>query len=382
VDIEYGGADGFAGGFSLRLLGPDGLTLRAAEAELMAAISQYAGVYGVRSGLEGGQSELSINLRPDAIGLGITPEQLARQIGTNYGGAEVQRILRDGQDIEVRLHVEDAARDEIGDILDARIRSDQGMWLRVAAVTEIEGTYTPSAIARFNGDLVSTVSAVIDSDIVTRGEIVSVIKEEVMPGILAKYPGVALAPGGALEEQENIEDKLIGAGLLSILAIYALLAIPLKSYFQPFLIFAVLPFGAIGAVLGHVLLGLPVSVFSFFGMLALAGVMVNDSLVLISRYHALRAQGAEIADSIVEASLTRFQAIFLTTATTVIGLAPLMTEISEQAQILIPAAVSIAFGLISATLITLILLPVLLMIYAQDLVEPRAGARRSVPSGA
>ncbi|MEM8554852.1 MAG: efflux RND transporter permease subunit [Pseudomonadota bacterium] len=371
VNIRFGEADALGGGFSLRLMGDDIASLRAAGAELETALSQIAGVSNVRASLSGGQSELRVMLRPQAIGLGVTPEALAQQIGSNFGGVEVQRVLRDGQELEVRLRLEASARDQVSDIQDARIRSDSGAWLPVSAIATVGGTYAPAMVERFNGNLLNQVSATLDRSIVSSGDVADAMFDGTLPKILERYPGVVLAPGGAVEEQEDIEAGLIGAMLVSLLAIYLLLAVPLKSYVQPFLILAVLPFGFLGAAAGHWVLGLPLSMLSFFGMLALAGIMVNDSLVMLTRYHTLRAESLDVTAAITGAATSRFQAIFLTTATTVIGLGPMIAETSEQAQILIPAAISLAFGLLAATLVTLVLLPALLACY-EDLVSKPA----------
>lgn len=188
--------------------------------------------------------------------------------------------------------------------------------------------------------------------------------EEWIPHLKEQYPTVTLSIAGELEETEALKGGLIRALIFTCILIYALLAIPLKSYWQPVIIMSVIPFGFVGATLGHLIMQLPLSILSFFGMLALAGVVVNDSLVMMSRYNQSRESGAGVHEALVDSGVGRFQAIFLTTTTTVAGLTPLMSETSEQAQYLIPAAVSLAFGEIFATAITLILIPVLIAISA------------------
>ena len=167
---------------------------------------------------------------------------------------------------------------------------------------------------------------------------------------------------GELEEMTEILDSLKRALLLAAVLIYVLMAVPLKSYWQPIVILAIVPFGFVGAALGHLIMGIPLSILSFFGMLALTGVVVNDSLVLITRYNQARESGLGVPEALHDAGIGRFRAIFLTTATTVIGLTPLLTETSEQAQYLIPAAVSLAFGELFSTALMLLLVPVLIAI--------------------
>ncbi|MEM6480901.1 MAG: efflux RND transporter permease subunit [Pseudomonadota bacterium] len=362
VNLTFGDADGFAGGFSMKLYGPDQAVLQAAGKALILEMAQIEGVRNARASLTGARPELTVSLRTEAQGLGITPDVLSDQVGASFGGIEVQRILRDGQEIEVRLQLSDTARDQLGDVLEARIQNSRGTWFPLSTLANLRETYSPLIVERFNGELVNTISATLDPRVAEAIDVFEVVTERIFPEVISNYPGVELAPGGAIEERRTIEGGLISALILSLILIYALLAIPLKSYVAPFLIFAVLPFGFLGAVVGHVIIGLPVSLVSLFGMLALAGVMVNDSLVMLSRYNVHREAGQAVPEAIETAACSRFKAIFLTTATTSLGLGPLILETSEQAQILIPAAVSLAFGLIFATVVTLILLPILVSV--------------------
>jgi len=188
---------------------------------------------------------------------------------------------------------------------------------------------------------------------------------------------VKVLAAGELEEIAEISGGLKRALLLAAVLIYVLMAVPLKSYWQPFVILAIVPFGFVAAAVGHLIMGVTLSVFSFFGMLALTGVVVNDSLVMITRYNQAREEGESVDRSLHSAGVGRFRAIFLTTATTVIGLLPLMTETSEQAQYLIPAAVSLAFGELFGTALMLVLVPVLIAI-AEDVISLlRPGSHQS-----
>ena len=201
--------------------------------------------------------------------------------------------------------------------------------------------------------------------------------QQLVPELQASYPSVKVLAAGELEEIAEISGGLKRALLLAAVLIYVLMAVPLKSYWQPFVILAIVPFGFVAAAVGHLIMGVTLSIFSFFGMLALIGVVVNDSLVMITRYNQARAEGESVDRSLHSAGVGRFRAIFLTTATTVIGLLPLMTETSEQAQYLIPAAVSLAFGELFGTALMLVLVPVLIAI-AEDVISLlRPGSRQS-----
>ncbi len=363
VELEITGAESLAGGFEFRLFGKNREELRAASAELRTYLAGISGLSNLRDSLSGGRPEFTIRLKAEALGLGITPESLARQLGAGFGGAEAQRIRRDGQEIKVIVQLQDSARDTVGDLMSARIRSDSGAWLPLPSVATIAGGYVPGAVARFNGKLVNRVAASVDRDIAAPEEIAHAVFEELAPRLAQRYPTVELRGGGELEEIGEIQGGLLRALALATVLIYVLMAVPLKSYVQPLLILAIIPFGFIGAAAGHLLMGLPLSVLSFFGMLALAGVVVNDSLVLLTRYRQTRERGLAPLAAVEEAAISRFRAIFLTTATTVIGLLPLLSETSEQAQYLIPAAVSLAFGELFATALMLILVPVLVLVF-------------------
>jgi multidrug efflux pump subunit AcrB len=274
----------------------------------------------------------------------------------------VQRIRRDSSEIRVLVQNARPARNTVDDLLQTRLRSDTGAWVPLTTVAEVNGGYVAGMKHRLNGQTVNTVAAAIDRSVVSPAEVAQAVTEQMVPLLAQKYPSVQVSFGGELEEMGEIQGGLLRALLLATVLIYVLMAVPLKSYSQPFIILAIIPFGFVGAAIGHLIMGLPLSLFSFFGMLALTGVVVNDSLVLITRYNQNRTSGMDVISALHEAGIGRFRAIFLTTATTVIGLLPLLTETSEQAQYLIPAAASLAFGEIFGTALMLILVPVLIAI--------------------
>lgn len=368
TEFQITGSEQLAGGFQVRLMSKDTDLLEQASNELKQFLTQIEGISNIREDLVGGQPELRLRLRPDARNLGFSAETLARQIGYGFGGAEVTRVRRDGS--EVRVVVQNAAtsRDTIDDLMQSRLRSENGTWVPLSIVAEIDGAYVAGTVHRRDGQRINTVRASVDRVRVAPEEVAQAVFQELVPELTRKYPSVEFDTGGELEEMGEIQGGLKRALLLAAVLIYVLMAVPLKSYWQPIVILAIVPFGFVAAAIGHMIMGVSLSIFSFFGMLALTGVIVNDSLVMITRYNQAREEGLIVARALHEAGIGRFQAIFLTTATTVIGLLPLLTETSEQAQYLIPAAISLAFGELFGTALMLLLVPVLIAI-AEDILR-------------
>ncbi len=362
TELEFAGSESLAGGFQIQLISRDTDRLAAASAEMRDFLAGFDGVANIRDTLTGGQPELKLRLRPEARSLGFTAEMLASQIGFGFGGAEVSRVRRDGSEVRVLVLNDDATRDSIDDLMSMTLRSTTGAWVPLLTVAEIDGMYAPGAIDRRDGQRVNIVAATIDRSSVAPEEIGQAVFEQLAPDLVERFPGVRVVPAGELEEIGEIQGGLRNALILAAVLIYVLMAVPLKSYWQPFVILAIVPFGFVAAAVGHLIMGLPLSILSFFGMLALTGVIVNDSLVMITRYNQAREEGLTVEAAIQEAGSGRFKAIFLTTATTVIGLMPLLTETSEQAQYLIPAAVSLAYGELFGTALMLLLVPVLIAI--------------------
>ena len=378
TELQFTGSEELAGGFSIRLMSKDDAALRAASTEMRGFLAGIEGVSNIRDALVGGQPELRLRLRPDARSLGFTAETLASQIGYGFGGAEVARVRRDGAEVRVIVQNARTARDTIDDLMQTRLRSDTGDWVPLSTVAEIDGAYVSSALMRRDGQRMNTVRASIDRARVAPSEVGQAVFEQLVPRLAAAYPTVKIVAAGELEEMGEIQGGLKRALILAAVLIYVLMAVPLKSYWQPLVILAIVPFGFVAASVGHLIMGVSLSLFSFFGMLALTGVVVNDSLVMITRYNQARAAGDTVSQALHEAGVGRFQAIFLTTATTVIGLLPLLTETSEQAQYLIPAAVSLAFGELFGTALMLVLVPVLIAI-SEDVITLLRPLPRSNP---
>ncbi|MCZ4280691.1 efflux RND transporter permease subunit [Kiloniella laminariae] len=362
TQLQFTGSEELAGGFLLRLYAKDSDLLALASQDLREFLADINGVNNIRDSLTPGQPQLDIQVKPEARNLGFTTETLASQIGNAFGGAEVQKIMRDGTELKVIVQNTDTTRDSIDDLLRSQVRSNNGNWIPFQSVAEIKGSYVSGTIHRENGKLVNTVAASINRSLVASEEVAQAVFEQLVPELAARYPGLEIKGAGELEEIGEIQGGMKQALLLAAVLIYVLMAVPLKSYWQPFIILAIVPLGFVSAAIGHLIMDLPLSVLSFFGMLALTGVVINDSLVLITSYNQLREKGISAFDAIHQAGLGRFRAIFLTTATTVIGLSPLLSETSEQAQYLIPAAVSLAYGELFSTALMLLLVPALLAI--------------------
>ncbi len=376
TELQFTGSEELAGGFRLRLFSKDTELLKRASADLRAFLAQIDGVSNLRDSLTSGQPQLTIRVKPEARNLGFDTETLAAQIGNAFGGAEVHKVMRTGNELRVLVQNAAPARDTVDDLMQTRIRSKTGQWIPLPSVAEITSGYVAGTVHRENGKLVNTIAATIDRSVVAPEEVAQGVWEWFVPTLASKYPSVQIKRAGELEEIGEIQGGLKRALLLAAVLIYVLMAVPLKSYWQPVLILAIVPFGFIGAAIGHLIMDLELSLLSFFGMLALTGVVINDSLVLMTRYNQTVEAGAPVSAALVEAGTGRFRAIFLTTATTVIGLLPLLSETSEQAQYLIPAAASLAFGELFSTALMLVLMPVLIAI-----TEDVKGLFRGVPSG-
>ncbi|WP_102796149.1 efflux RND transporter permease subunit [Bowmanella denitrificans] len=354
-------AEETTGGFELEVFGPDPEGVKAAVQQVVDGLHQVPHVSDVASDLQSGNAELRLRPTQAGMNLGVDVALLAAQLGDAYGGLELQRFQRGMDEVKVYLRYPQEDRDSLSDLLHQQIQLPGGQWVPLLSVAELDAGYVPRWMWRRDFQDAATVTANIDKRHSASPEVYGQLMQGQLADWLSAHPSIKVMPAGELKREEEMADKLWRALILACLLIYVLLAIPLKSYWQPLIILSVVPFGFVGAAIGHMLMGLPFSVLSFFGMLALTGVVVNDSLLLVTSYNRYCAEGK--ANPLVSSATGRVRAVFLTTATTVIGLAPILLESSEQAQYLIPAAVSLAFGELFATLVTLILVPVLASFY-------------------
>ena len=348
---------------AFQLISNNKVQMRAAAYELEQKIREYDGVNDVRNSFEGGAREIKLHIRPEGQSLGLSLVDLARQVRQGFYGEEVQRIQRGQDEVKVMVRYPENKRNSVGYLETMPIRTPAGDEIPFSTVADIEMDSAPTVIRRFNGQRSISISAEVDKEVAKSGEIAADIRQNFMPELLANYPDVRYRLDGAPAAQKEIVTDLINGGMLALFLIYALMAIPLRSYLQPLLIMSVIPFGVIGGLFGHWLLGIDVSMLSILGIIALGGVVVNDSLILVDFVNRGRGEGMTALVAAKKAARTRFRAIILTSLTTFLGLAPIILfENSLQAQAIIPMATSLAFGILFATVITLFLIPALYLI--------------------
>jgi multidrug efflux pump subunit AcrB len=363
-ELTFSGGDHIGGGvpLSFGLSGNNYVALEDAAAELENKLREYNGVFDIRNTAIAGGQEIRLEIKPEAEALGLTMSALGRQVRQAFYGEEAQRIQRGRNELKVMVRYPLDERRSIADLENMRIRTPSGDEVPFASVAEVSFGKAYSSITRQNRRRTVTVSADIDEEIVEPGEIIKEISEDYMPGLLSRYPGVQYSlEGASLEELEFIRNISV-ASVAALFLIYALIAVPLHSYTQPLIIMSVIPFGLIGAVFGHILLGKAISMFSLFGLIALAGVVVNDSIILVDFINRARRAGVSTYEAVITSGQERFRPIILTSLTTAAGLMPIMLETSLQAQFVIPMAISLSFGIIFATIITLFLIPSLYML--------------------
>jgi multidrug efflux pump subunit AcrB len=330
-----------------------------ASEDVAEELGKFAGVFDILTDEDQGEQEFQLALRPEARSLSISLDDLASQVRGAFFGAEVQRLQRDGEEVPVYVRLPESERDAVSDLLDFRIRTPQGTRVPLEQVARVSLGSTPTSISRRNGERVVSVTADADETIVSTDEVNRQLARGGLAGLRARHPEVSFSLGGERREQSDTFSSLGSGFSLAVFAIFALLAIPLNSYVQPLVIMSAIPFGIIGALIGHAIVGVPVGLFSLFGIIGLTGVVVNDTLVFMDFVNAARDEGMELNEALVSAATKRFRPIFLTSLTTFLGISPLIFERSVQAQFLAPTAVSLGFGILFATLLIMIVVPAL-----------------------
>ena len=368
----------------VQLAGPDVDVLRGAAEEVKQRLRGYAGVYEVTDSFRAGKQEMKLGIKPAAETVGLTLESLGRQVRQAFYGEEAQRIQRGRDDVRVMVRYPRDERRSLGDLENMRIRTPDGGQVPFSQVAVVEPGRGFASIRRVDRNRTVNVTASIDPGATSADAVIADLNARILPEVLAGYPGVFYTFEGAMAEQRDALGGLQRGFTLALLMIFALLAVPLRSYVQPLIIMSAIPFGLVGAVWGHVLLGLNVSIMSMFGLVALTGVVVNDSLIMVDFINRARSAHAGVgrlvrqaggvpADrqdfetagltlAVREAGAHRFRPILLTSLTTFFGLAPLMWNRSLDASFMVPMAVSLGFGVLFATGITLVLVPTAYMI--------------------
>ncbi|MCQ8849864.1 efflux RND transporter permease subunit [Alteromonas stellipolaris] len=349
--------------FRVELKSIDDATLKAANTAFQDALENIDGVFGVESSLTPGEAMMRFELTPEGRAMGMDTQSLSQQLLKAFGGEIVQRYLRNKNEVKVRVRYPEEDRMDPSDVMNTRVRLDDGTVVPLSVIATMTPDVQQKQVVRIDGLRALTVSASVDSDVITATELVNYLNESFVPTLSRQYQDLSLHFAGEAEQQEETQSSMESVFILALISIYALLAIPLKSYVQPLIIMTAIPFGIVGAVLGHWSNGLMLSILSLNGILALSGVVVNDSLLLVSRYNALKEAGMRVQEAVIEACSSRLRAVLLTSITTFLGLYPILGETSIQAQFLIPAAASLGYGILFATAITLVLIPALLLIY-------------------
>ena len=342
---------------NLQLSGSDAEQLALASNQLQNKLAQYNGVFDIYNSQGTGGQEIQISLKPYASQLGISLADVGRQVRQAFFGEEVQRIQRGVDQVKVMVRYPSEERGSVANLENLMIRSKTGQAIRIGQVADITLGEGLSSISRTDRKRTVNVTADVDPTKIQTGIVVSDITDNYIPNLLLQYPDVEFDLGGSTKEENTLMMRTLIGFAAALFLIYGLLAVPLRSYVQPLVIMSVIPFGFIGAVVGHILFDISLNMLSILGLVALAGVVVNDSLILVEFANRRRSDGMSIDDSLMFAGRQRFRAIVLTTLTTFVGLLPMLFETSMQAQFVIPMAISLSFGIVFATTMTLILVP-------------------------
>jgi len=371
---DRGGPGGGQKGLTVQLSHRDVGTLDAAGEELAAALQKFANIKDVDDGVQLGKMQFDFTVKPEAQALGLDARSIAQQIRHSFYGAEALRQLRGRNEVKTMVRLPESQRASEFDIENLVLLTPQGGEIPILDAVDIERGRAFTVIERNNGRRVIEVTAETTSD-GDVGPIMNDLEATVMPALMQDFPGLSWKfEGRQADMAESMQTLVIGL-LMALFCIFALLAIPFNNYYQPLVIMCCIPFGIVGAVTGHVIMGYNLSLMSLFGVVALSGVVVNDSLVLIDfANRRQRDEGASPAIAIQQAGIARFRAILLTTLTTFGGLAPMILETSRQARFMIPMAISLGFGILFATIIVLVLVPCFYLIL-EDFVAVFRGKR-------
>ena len=343
---------------TVRLAHTDTEVLKIASDYLAEQLGYFAGMSDISSSFSRGRSQLDVRISEEGLALGLTANDISRQLRSNLFGATAIKQQEGRNELSVRVRLKEQFRQSEVDLFNMMIRTPTGDFVPLTRVARIENSISPSYIRRQDGRRTVDVTAEMNP----RGDtprVVSELEASVFAQMKADYPGLEITLGGSQRDISQTTDSLIKSCTLALLLIYMLLAIPFQSFIQPLLVMAAIPFGVVGAYMGHILLGYTLSMISMLGIVALSGVVVNDSLMLINTFNIYIRRGMDWHSAIIKAGCRRFRPIILTTLTTFGGLAPMIFETSRQAQFITPMAVSLGFGILFATTITLAIVPCL-----------------------
>ncbi|MFW6066896.1 MAG: efflux RND transporter permease subunit [Myxococcota bacterium] len=370
-DYSIGGTGGAA--IDLELSHPNEETLEQAASELARTLGNYAGVIDVDDGFALGKQQLDLTLTQQGRALGLTELELARQVRGSFFGSEALRQQRGRDEVRVYVRLPEADRESLHTVEQMVLQTPEGAEIPLDQAAHVERGRAYTEIKRTDARRTINVTADVIPRVANANEVVASLQETALPELMQKYPGLSYSLGGQQEEQQEAMSSLFTGTALALLAMFALLAVAFKSYIQPLIIMVAIPFGLVGALLGHLLMGYDLSLMSMMGVVALAGVVVNDSLIMVVATNEYRGKGMDLLEGVIAGGTRRFRPILLTSLTTFFGLLPMITETSVQAKFLIPMAISLGFGVIFATGITLVLVPTAYVIID----DARRGAGRA-----
>lgn len=331
--------------------------LKAAADDLLNQLEEFGGTYDIRHTQENTKKQADIVLRENASSLGLTQQAVVAQINKAFQGSVVQNVQTRDDEIEVWLGLPEDERDSSWHLENMHVKYGPAQYVPLGAIADIIYQDAPTHTKRNERKRVVTVTAFVDTGVNSVMQVQTQVEGKVLPELIDQYPGMSWARGGQQRDLGIFMTTLFQYYMVAIFAMYLLLAVLFKSYLQPFIIIYAIPFGIMGSVIGHQLFGMVITSWSYIGMVAVSGVVVNDNLVLMDYINNRRAEGASVYDAVLEAGMARFRPILLTSLTTFVGLIPLISETSLQAQFLIPMAISLAFGVLFATAVSLLLVP-------------------------
>lgn len=345
---------------TVRLQGDDVDALKDASLDIQDQLRSFEGVTSTKDDLPFGTEQWRFNLTPEAKAMGLSLPVLAGRLQTLLDGKKVAFVQENGRELDIRISLPESQSGSLAMLEALPISLGNGEWAPVSSLLEVEIRRGVDSLVREDGELAINVSAVVDDKIANVGEIQGAVEKNILPLINENYNVEASLKGDREFEKEVLSQLLVGV-VIAFALIFGILAWVFESWVWPFAVLAAIPFGLTGAIFGHWVLDLQISLLSLFGLFGLSGIVVNDSIVLVSFYQRLRKEGMAINEAIIEAACQRLRPVLLTTITTIAGLTPLLFESSFDAQFLIPMAAVIVFGLAFGTVLILLLVPGVLL---------------------
>jgi multidrug efflux pump subunit AcrB len=339
--------------------------LEAAVDKARTELATYPGVFDVSDDSRPGKWEMQLSEKKNAVSLGVPLESIARTVRASYYGEEVMRLQRGRHEVKLMVRYPEEDRRSLADFDSIRVDAGDGVQRRITELAEVTVRRGYSEINRIDQRRSITVSADVDENEGNAKDIVATLQKTFIPDLLKEYPSVRIRWEGQQEQDTESVGSLMTGLVVAMIATFVLLTVEFNSYGQPLVVMCVIPFGMVGAIWGHAIMGLPLTLFSMLGLVALTGVVVNDSIVLVDFINHRTRSGIALEDAVLEAGQRRFRPVLLTSLTTVVGLLPILTETSFQAQLVIPMATSLCFGLMLSTLLVLVLVPTLYLVYGR-----------------